>query len=166
MEITKINTFLDYYERIRSRTRRVIETIPPDKTEWTYKEGKFTLGDLVRHIACIERYMYAETVSFRDSKYRGCGKEYADGLEAIVHFFDQKHVESMEVFKKISDQDLTKKCPTPGGIEVTMWKWLRAMVEHEVHHRGQIYMYLGMLGIKTPPLFGMTSEEVIMAVKQ
>jgi uncharacterized damage-inducible protein DinB len=35
------------------------------------------------------------------------------------------------------------------------------MVEHEIHHRGQIYMYLGMLGIPTPPIFGMTSEEVL-----
>ena len=90
MEITNINSFLEYYERIRGRTRRVIETIPPDKTEWTYKEGKFTLGDLVRHIAYIERYMYAETVSFRDSKYRGCGKEYADGLEKNFRIFRQE----------------------------------------------------------------------------
>ena len=78
---------------------------------------------------------------------------------------EQMHIESMEVFRKISDQDLTKKCPTPGGIDVTMWKWLRAMVEHEVHHRGQIYIYLGMLDVKTPPLFGMTSEEVALMAK-
>ena len=36
----------------------------------------------------------------------------------------------------------------------------RARVEHEVHHRGQIYIYLGMLGVKTPALYGLTSEEV------
>jgi uncharacterized damage-inducible protein DinB len=35
------------------------------------------------------------------------------------------------------------------------------MVEHEVHHRGQLYLYLSMLGFETPPLYGMTSEEVI-----
>jgi len=34
------------------------------------------------------------------------------------------------------------------------------MVEHEVHHRSQIYVYLGMLGVKTPPIYGLTSEEV------
>ena len=34
------------------------------------------------------------------------------------------------------------------------------MVEHEVHHRGQIDLYLSMLGIPTPPLYGLTSEEV------
>jgi len=34
------------------------------------------------------------------------------------------------------------------------------MVEHEVNHRSQIYVYLGMLGIPTPALYGLTSEEV------
>ena len=43
---------------------------------------------------------------------------------------------------------------------MAVWKWLRAMVEHEVHHRGQIYMILSLLGIPTPPLYGLTSEEV------
>ncbi len=39
-------------------------------------------------------------------------------------------------------------------------KWLRPMIEHEVHHRAQIYLTLGMLGVDTPPLYGLTSEEV------
>jgi uncharacterized damage-inducible protein DinB len=39
-------------------------------------------------------------------------------------------------------------------------KWLRAMVEHEVYHRGQLYLYLGLLGVPTPPLYGLTSEQV------
>jgi uncharacterized damage-inducible protein DinB len=34
------------------------------------------------------------------------------------------------------------------------------MVEHEIHHRGQIYVYLSMLGVKTPPIFGLTSEQL------
>jgi uncharacterized damage-inducible protein DinB len=34
------------------------------------------------------------------------------------------------------------------------------MIEHEVHHRGQIYLILGMLGVETPPIYGLTSEEV------
>ena len=42
-------------------------------------------------------------------------------------------------------------CMTPGGAELRVGKWLRAMIEHESHHRGQIYMYCGMLDIPTPP---------------
>jgi uncharacterized damage-inducible protein DinB len=34
------------------------------------------------------------------------------------------------------------------------------MVEHEAHHRGQIYVMLSILGVATPPLYGLTEEEV------
>jgi len=33
------------------------------------------------------------------------------------------------------------------------------MVEHEIHHRGQLYTYLGLLGVPTPPLYGLTAEQ-------
>jgi uncharacterized damage-inducible protein DinB len=36
----------------------------------------------------------------------------------------------------------------------------RLMTEHEIHHRGQIYLYLAMLDVPTPPLYGLTSEQV------
>lgn len=36
----------------------------------------------------------------------------------------------------------------------------RAVLEHEAHHRGQLYFILGLRGISTPPIFGLTSEEV------
>ena len=70
------------------------------------------------------------------------------------------HAESMEVFAQLDDAELQLKCRTPDNAEITKWKWLRLMVEHEIHHRGQIYLYLGILGVKTPPLYGLTSEEV------
>jgi uncharacterized damage-inducible protein DinB len=34
------------------------------------------------------------------------------------------------------------------------------MIEHEAHHRGQIYLMLGLHGVPTPPIYGLTSEEV------
>jgi len=55
---------------------------------------------------------------------------------------------------------LQRKCATPDGAHITVWKWLRAMVEHEIHHRGQLYLYLSLLNVPTPPLYGLTSEEV------
>jgi uncharacterized damage-inducible protein DinB len=37
---------------------------------------------------------------------------------------------------------------------------MRAMVEHEIHHRAALYIYLNLLEIKTPPMYGLTAEEV------
>ena len=160
MEIVTIGPFIDYYEKIRQRTLKVIRDIPAEEINWTYKEGKFTFADLIRHLASIERYMYAENVQLRLSRYPGHGKELADGYEQVLAYFDRTHQESMEIFGRLSDEDLRKKCKTPGDSEITVWKWLRAMVEHEIHHRGQMYIYLSMIGASSSPIYGLTSEEV------
>ena len=160
MEIRTIEPFLDYFERIRERTLRVVGCIPSDKIDWTYSEGKFSFADIIRHLAAIERYMYAENVQGRPSLYPGHGKELADGYDGVVEFMNRAHAESVEIFRSLSDDDLKRKCTTPGGAEIATWKWLRAMLEHEIHHRGQLYLYLGLLGVSTPPIYGLTSEEV------
>jgi hypothetical protein len=61
MEIRTIQPFLHYFGNVRERTMRVARCIPPDKIDWTYAPGKFTLGDILRHLAVAERYMWAET---------------------------------------------------------------------------------------------------------
>ena len=152
--------FLDYWKNVRGRTLRVVQCIPPDRLEWTPRPGAFTMGDLVRHLATIERYMYAETVSGRPSAYPGCGRDLADGWEAVVAFMDRLDAESVRMIGALTDADMERKCLTPAGTPITTWKWLRSMAEHEAHHRGQIYLMLNMLQIPTPPLYGLTSEEV------
>ena len=160
MEIRTVEPFLDYFGRVRERTRRVVALIPPDRLEWTHREGAFTLGDLVRHVAAIERWMFAENVAGRPSRYPGHGRELAEGFEGVMDYFDRMHAESMEIFRALTPEQLQARCTTPGGASMPAWKWLRSMVEHEIHHRGQIYLMLGMIGVATPPMYGLTSEEV------
>ena len=104
MEINSIGPFLDYFERVRQRTVKVINCIPPEKFDWTYKEGKFSFADVIRHLATIERYMYAENVQLRPSRYPGHGKELADGYADVLAFFDRLHKESMEIFGNLTDE--------------------------------------------------------------
>lgn len=152
-----MNELIRYFDRIRERTMRVVACIPPDRIDWTYREGKFTLGDVMRHLASIERWMFAENAQLKPSRYPGHGRELADGYENIVAYMRRMHEESMQIF---ANADLDAKCTTPGGAELAVGKWIRSMIEHEVHHRGQIYLYLGILGVPAPPIFGLTEEEV------
>lgn len=160
MEVPTIASFLDYWSSLHGRTRRVVGCIPPERIEWTYREGKFTLGDLVRHLAAIERFMFAENACGRPSRYPGHGRELAAGYDAVVEYFEKRNAETVELLAGLPDARLAERCTTPGGAELRVGKWLRSMVEHHVHHRGQIYLYLGLLGVPTPPLYGLTEEEV------
>jgi uncharacterized damage-inducible protein DinB len=155
-----LDVFLEYLDKVQQRTMRVVRCIPADKLDWSFAEGKFSLGELVRHMAAIERYMFGETIQGKPSRYQGCGKELADGLEEVIAYKQRMDRETVEIIRALGPEGMTRKCTTPDGASITVWKWLRLMVEHEIHHRGQIYIYLSMLGLPTPPLYGLTSEQV------
>ena len=159
-ETFEIQSFLHYFEGIRARTVRVADCIPPEQIEWRIRPGAFSFGDQLRHLGAIERYMFAENARRRASRYPGHSSELAEGYSAVREYLDRMHRESVEILSGLKREDLEAKCLTPAGSQITVWKWLRAMIEHEVHHRGQIYLGLGQLGVVTPPLYGLTSEEV------
>jgi uncharacterized damage-inducible protein DinB len=153
-------TFLDYLGSVHARTKRVIACIPSDDLEWSPAVGRFSFGDQIRHLAGIERYMYAENAQGKPSRYPGHGRELADGAAATMAYYDQCHSESRAIFEALPLEAYTIRVLTPAGTPITLWKWLRAMLEHEAHHRGQIYFMLGLRGVPTPPIYGLTSEEV------
>ena len=153
--------FLAYLKRIRQRTENVVACIPEERLEWSPGMDAFSPGDLVRHIAGAERYMWAENARGLPSRYPGHGPELASGLAAVIEYMRRLHVEAVEIFQELTPEQLRAKCPTVGGIELTVWKWLRAMVEHEIHHRGQLYTVLRLAGVETPPIYGLTEPQVL-----
>ena len=158
---TDKSTFLDYLKSVHERTRRVIMCIPPADLEWAPAPGKFSFGDIVRHLAGIERHMYAENVQGKPSRYSGHGRDIADGFDDVVAYYDRAHAEARAIFAALTDDQMAGRCTTPAGTPITTWKWLRAMLEHEAHHRGQLYLMLALRGVKTPPIYGLTEEEVV-----
>lgn len=160
MEILAIEPFLAYWQRIRERTLRVAACIPAERFEEPPRPGAFSCGDLLRHLAALERFMFVENALLRPSRYPGHGRELADGRDATLALMARLHAESVALLGTLQPADLQLRTRTPAGADMPVWKWLRAMVEHECHHRGQIYLILGSWGIPTPPLWGLTAEDV------
>jgi uncharacterized damage-inducible protein DinB len=105
--------------------------------------------------------MFAETARGNTSSYPGHGRDLADGYDAIIAYLDRTHAESLDIYRSLTPEALNGRCTTPAGTSITTWKWLRAMIEHEIHHRGQLYLMLAMLGVRTPPLYGLTEEQLL-----
>lgn len=159
--IESIASFTEYWSHARARTTRVLDRLPESDLEWSYAPGRFTFGDLFRHLAGIERYMYAENVRGKPSAYPGHAASLAAGIDTVRAYVARCHEESLAIFRSLADADLQRKCTTPAGTPITTWKWLRAMAEHEAHHRGQLYLMASMRGISVPPLYGLTEEDVL-----
>lgn len=151
---------ISYLERVHERTRRVVTLIPPADVEWAPRAGWFTLGGIVRHLAATERWMWAENALGRPSRFPGHGRELADGPGAVLAYYDRLHAEAAAIFAGLDEAALERPVPTPAGATMPCWKWLRAMAEHEAHHRGQLYLMLALRGVPTPPIFGLTAEQV------
>ena len=161
MEIRDLGEFINYFNKVHERTLNVVRSIPADKIDWQFREGKFTLGDLVRHIATANRYIFVEVARGGHSRYSGCGKDLAATYNEVFSLAERLHAENVEIISGLRQDDLVPKCTTPDGASITTWKWLRAMIEHEIHHRGQIFTYLALIEVSSPPLYGLTSEQVI-----
>ena len=137
----------------------VIKCIPPNKINWKPKKDKMSLGDIIRHLALAERYLYVGIAKYNNNLYPGFQESETKSYKDIVDFLIKCHNDSIVLLRSIDNSELLKKVTVPGGAEITMWKWLRAMIEHEVHHRGIIYADLSLLNIETPPLFGLEEIE-------
>ena len=68
MEVHDPAAFVEHLDHVHARTRRVVALIKPADVEWAPKDGWLTFGGLVRHLAGIERWMYAETVRGRPDR--------------------------------------------------------------------------------------------------
>ena len=102
MEVRDPKIFLDYHARMHERTARVIDCIPRSDLEWAPGPGRFSFGDMVRHLAGIERFMYAEAAAGRANRYPGHGRDLADGLDAVRGYYDRLHDESREIFSSLT----------------------------------------------------------------
>ena len=159
-------SFLSYWRAMRSRTIRGLDALDEADLEWSARPGAFSFGDLFRHLAGLERFMWAENVQGRPSTYPGHGVTLASGLAGVRAYLDRCHAESLEIFGRLTGDDLQRDCVTPAGTSLATWKWLRAMVEHEAHHRGQLYLMASLRGYPVAPLFGLTEEQVATRSKR
>jgi uncharacterized damage-inducible protein DinB len=135
--------------------------VPEQAIEWSPHPNRFTFGDIVRHLAAVERYVYAEVAAGRPIRYPGHSSFLASGLVNVVRYYDELHVEARAILHAIDPAAYASKCETPVGTPISLWKWIRLMTEHEIHHRGQLYLMLTMVGVRAPPVLELTSEQLL-----
>ena len=159
--IASAAAFADYFDGVRRRSRGFFEAIPSGRVDWAPKDGEYTCGDIVRHVAATERMFVGAVVDGR-WRYPGHERTLALTLEAALAVLDAAHAECGPRLRGLAAGELAALRPPlePGARPVHAWRLLLAMVEHEVHHRSQLASYLTWMGLEAPDVFGLGVEDV------
>jgi uncharacterized damage-inducible protein DinB len=158
--IRSTQNFIDYFSGVRRRTLHFASGIPTDHLDWSPKDGEFTCADLLRHIAASEK-LFVGVVAEGRWKYGGHGGDQGS-LDELIALLDRTHEESMRLLGGLPDAELDQPRPSlVADRPLKVWRWLMIMSEHEIHHRSQLAVYLTLLGVTSPHIFGLGVEDII-----
>jgi uncharacterized damage-inducible protein DinB len=158
--IYSVQDFIHYFASVRRRTLNYARVVPIHHLNWSPKEGEFTCADILRHIASGER-MFVGVVTQSKWKYDGHSGDQRN-IDVLIVYLDQIHNEAMQALRSLPDSELDQPRPTlEGNAQAKVWRWLMAMTEHEIHHRSQLAMYLMLIGITPPHIYGVGVEYLI-----
>jgi len=158
--IQTVQSFIEYFESIRRRTMNLLRALPPEQMDWAPRVGELTCGDIVRHLAASEQ-MFVGVVTEGRWRYAGHDRNLAATYATAIAHLEATHADALNALRAVNDAQLYEPRPALKGQPVKLWRWLMALVEHEVHHRSQLAAYLALMGAQPPQVFGLTIEEII-----
>lgn len=146
-------------------TRKALERTPFDKFDWKPHEKSLTLRVLASHIANIPGWMNVTINQDELNMDTGGFEQFAaDSTESLVKHFDAKMAEAKELLGNTSDEALMEswKMIAGGNVVIDMPKiavirvWI---LNHMIHHRGQLTVYLRENDIPVPSIYGPSADE-------
>jgi uncharacterized damage-inducible protein DinB len=143
------------FEEEMSLTRKILECVPQDNFDWKPHEKSFTLGRLANHIA---RLPISPTVIISG---RGSKAPDVSSKAELLATFDGNVAASREALAGIDDEGLARTIRVTPEISKTIYTALRGrgLMNHLIHHRGQMTVYLRLLGVPIPGLYGPSADE-------
>lgn len=157
--IHDMEEYVKYLDGIHKRTMQYVKAIPNELLDWRPSEDKFSTGDLLRHIAS-SRLMFLGVFEQGNWTYTGHDTDKGVTIEDISNYLDTCQIKLTKGLLKVGNDALAKKVLTLHGHEVSAWRFLMAIPEHEIHHRGQLSTYLQINQIQPPQIFGLKIENV------
>ncbi len=148
-----------------SGTRRLLDRVPDEHFGWKPHEKSFSLGALATHLATLPHWL----VSIVREDYFDIGapmpkNEPLAGRDAVLEAFDRNTAAFREALDAAGDEALGRMWEMRNGDTVLLsspkFSVLRTIgINHIVHHRGQLSVYLRVLEVPLPPLYGPTADE-------
>jgi uncharacterized damage-inducible protein DinB len=145
-------------------TRKLLERLPGSGLSWKPHEKSMSLGHLALHLAGLLQMLNSVLhqddfdVASADLKM-----PEADSVAGILELFDQALATVIVALKKQPDERMLALWRLRIGekviAEVPRTSAIRSMLNHMVHHRGQLSVYLRLQNVPLPPIYGPTADE-------
>lgn len=163
MSVTK--AFLTEFENEAKTTRRVLERVPSDKLSWKPHPKSMSLGHLALHVAASPGVICGWATQ-DVTEFGGQAPPDPTSTEEIVAAHDKSVARVREILNGMSDDDVNKpwQAKAKGASEPMMTMprvaLLRALgLNHTYHHRGQLSVYLRLLDVAVPSIYGPSADE-------
>jgi uncharacterized damage-inducible protein DinB len=156
-----------YLPQIRNEhktTRRVIEAIPADKSDWKPDPTSKSALELAWHIASSECF-FLNGIALGKFERTGDGsmpasiKTPAD----LLKWYDENHAKATSQLAQLKGESLAQPIDFFGMFEFPAVAFAGFQSNHSIHHRGQLSSYLRPMGGKVPSIYGPSADEGLPA---
>ena len=146
-------------------TKRILERVPEEHFDWKPHEKSMTLGRLATHTAELLGFLHSiltmEEFDFAKGHYKPA---FANTPEELMNVFQQKLDEVIESLQNMNDEKMQTNFTLRSGEHIFSTiprsAAIRPMaLNHIIHHRGQMTVYLRLLNIPVPGLYGPSADE-------
>ena len=166
--MTYAQAVLPEFEQEMASTRKVLERVPDDKLDWKAHPKSNTIGWNAAHLAEIPGYV-APVMTQGEWDIAPIGSEpyrtpHLTSRKEIVELFDKNVASAREILAAAKDEDMPKTWSLLMGGK-TMLSMPRAAVirslimNHIIHHRAILTVYLRLNDIPVPGLYGPSGDE-------
>ncbi|HKF22767.1 MAG TPA: DinB family protein [Candidatus Angelobacter sp.] len=149
-----LNLTLPTLDREHGITRQVIQAIPLDRGDYRPDAISKTALELAWHIVAAEKRFFAAVCAGVFDFTPIHRPEPVHNSADIAAWFDETFAASMDQIKRLSDEQLTKIIDFRGFFQLPAVSYIQFALNHTVHHRGQLSMYLRPMGAKVPSIYG------------
>lgn len=157
-------TMADEWAQESAATRRALERIPPSSLDWRPHERSWTMGDLATHIANLPIWT-GMTLGADELDMAEAGALTAyESVEEILEAFDRNRADAEAAIRGLAEERWMDPWTLKDGGKVVFTiprvATMRSFVmNHSIHHRGQLTVYLRLCGAPVPQIYGPTADE-------
>jgi len=149
-----LDTALPTLKSEHETTRRVIEAIPLDKGDYRPDPVSKTALELAWHIVAAEKRFLGGIPAGAFDFSPIHRPESITNSAGIAAWFDETFAANLKKLEGLSGESLMKLLDFRGMFQRPAATFLQLALNHTIHHRGQLCMYLRPMGAKVPSIYG------------